>query len=57
MIKILIDSASDIDKQEADEKGIYMIPIEVMFGEQTFLDGVNLSHRQFFEKLIECRNP
>lgn len=53
MIKILIDSASDIDKQEADKKGIFMIPMEVRFGDQTFLDGVNLSHRQFYEKLVE----
>lgn len=53
MIKILIDSASDIDAQEAERKGIYMIPLEVIFGETTYLDGVNLSHRQFFEKLIE----
>ena len=27
MIKILIDSASDIDEAEAVEKGIFMIPI------------------------------
>ena len=53
MIKILINSASDIDAQEAERKGIYMIPLEVIFGETTYLDGVNLSHRQFFEKLIE----
>lgn len=30
-----------------------MIPIEVQFGEEQYLDGVNLSHREFFEKLIE----
>ena len=53
MIKILIDSASDIDQEEADKKGIAMIPMEVQFGDELFLDGVNLSHRQFFEKLIE----
>ena len=53
MIKILIDSASDIDQKEAESLGIYMIPMEVRFGEDTFLDGGNLSHRQFFEKLIE----
>ncbi len=53
MIKILIDSASDIDQKEAESLGIYMIPMEVRFGEENFLDGVNLSHRQFFEKLIE----
>lgn len=53
MIKIMIDSASDIDAHEAEKRGIYMIPLEVIFGENTYLDGVNLSHRQFFEKLIE----
>ncbi len=53
MIKILVDSASDIDKKEAEKYGITMIPMIVSFGEQEYLDGVNLSHKQFFEKLIE----
>lgn len=53
MIKILVDSASDIDAKEAEEKGIYLIPIEVTFDTETYLDGVNLSHTTFFEKLIE----
>ncbi|MDE6655715.1 MAG: DegV family protein [Anaeroplasmataceae bacterium] len=53
MIKILIDSASDIDAKEAEEKGIYLMPIEVTFGEVTYLDGINLSHSEFFEKLVE----
>ena len=33
--------------------GITLVPMEVMFGEETFLDGVDLSHKRFFEKLIE----
>ena len=33
MIKILIDSASDISQEEAKIKGIEMIPMEVFFGE------------------------
>ena len=53
MIKILIDSASDIEQEEAQEMGLSMIPMEIGFGGETFLDGVNLSHRQFFERLIE----
>lgn len=53
MIRLLIDSASDIVQQEAESMGIFMIPMEVRFGEETFLDGVDLSHKQFFEKLIE----
>lgn len=53
MIKILIDSASDIDAEEAKSKGIAMIPMEVRFGDDLYLDGVNLTHKEFFEKLIE----
>ena len=52
-IKILVDSASDIDVNEAKNLGIEMIPMEVTFGDEEYLDGVNLSHKEFFEKLIE----
>ena len=53
MIKILIDSASDIDMQEAKTLGVDMIPMQIQFGDTEYLDGINLSHREFFEKLIE----
>lgn len=52
-VKILIDSASDIDKEEADKLGIELVSMQVRFGEEEYLDGVNLSKRKFFEKLIE----
>lgn len=54
MIKILTDSAADIDLEEAKELGIDFIPLQIQFGDEEYLDGVNLSHREFFEKLIEC---
>ncbi len=53
MIKILIDSASDLEEAEAQKMGIFLLPMEIRFGEETFLDGVTLSHKQFFERLIE----
>ncbi|MDE5765923.1 MAG: DegV family protein [Clostridia bacterium] len=53
MIKILVDSASDVEKTEADELGIYLISMKVRFGDEEYSDGVNLSRREFFEKLIE----
>ncbi len=53
MIKIVVDSASDIDQKEADSLGITLIPMQITFGEEEFLDGVNLSHKEFFEKLVE----
>ncbi len=52
-IKLIIDSSSDIDFAEAEKRNIVMIPMEISFGETTYLDGVNLSKNEFFEKLIE----
>ena len=51
-IKIITDSASDIP-QNFDER-IIVLPLHVSFGEEEYLDGVNLSHEAFYEKLIEC---
>lgn len=53
MIKILVDSASDVDLKEAEGAGVYLIPISVRFGDEEYQDGINLTHREFFEKLIE----
>lgn len=52
-IKLLIDSASDLDLMEARDKGIELVSMEVRFEDDIYLDGVNLSHKEFFEKLIE----
>ncbi len=53
MIKILVDSASDITEQEAAVMGVEMIPMFIRFGDGEYKDGVDLSHKEFFEKLIE----
>ena len=52
-IKVLVDSSSDIDIEEAKAMGVTLLPIEIRFKDEEFLDGVNLSRRRFFEKLIE----
>ena len=48
-----MDSASDVEKSEAEELGISLIPMKVRFGGEEYSDGINLTHREFFEKLIE----
>lgn len=53
MVKILIDSASDIEKDEADALGVHLISVRIRFGTEEFLDGINLTHSRFFEMLIE----
>lgn len=52
-VKIVIDSASDIGKAEAEKLGIVMLPMMITFGEEDYYDGVDLLPTQFYEKLIE----
>lgn len=52
-VKILIDSAADISREEAKKLGIEIISMEVRFGDEEYLDGVNLFPHEFYEKLVE----
>lgn len=52
-IQIIIDSASDISKERIEEWGVRVLPLKTRFGDQEYLDGVTITHEEFFEKLIE----
>ena len=51
MIRIITDSCSDIvDNQRED---LVILPITIAFDSKEYQDGINLSHKEFYEKLIE----
>lgn len=50
-IHIITDSASDIKASEREN--LTVIPLTITFGETEYQDGVTLTHKQFYEKLIE----
>ena len=50
-VRIITDSAADLPRPCRPE--VTVLPMAVTFGEEQFLDGVDLTHRQFYEKLIE----
>ena len=52
-IRIIADSGCDITQEEARELGIELLPIKTIFGETEYRDGIDLTHEEFFEKLIE----
>lgn len=54
MVKIIVDSASDISQEEASKMQIEVVPIEVRFGDEEYLDGINLSNVEFYKKLAKC---
>lgn len=53
MVKIMVDSASDMTKELCLEKGMEFIPIAVQLGEEEYLDGVNLNRDYFYEFLTK----
>lgn len=52
-LRLIIDSASDMTYAEAQEKHLDFLPLKTIFGEEEYLDGITISHKQFYEKLIE----
>lgn len=52
-IRIITDSASDILQSDAEKMGITVLPLKTIFSTGEYIDGVTLSHKEFFEKLIE----
>lgn len=50
-VKILIDSASDITVAEGKELGLTVLPIEVNFGGETYMDGETIFADEFYKKL------
>lgn len=54
-VKFIIDSASDVLPEEAKTMGVCHIPLKVVFGDETYDDAVDLSHKAFFEKLVASK--
>ena len=52
-VRLIIDSASDISKKEAEALGIIMLPMTITFDGTDYFDGVDLLPRRFYEMLIE----
>lgn len=52
MIRIITDSASDIVDNRRED--LTVLPVSISFGDEEFQDGITLTHRMFYERLIEC---
>ena len=54
-VKIVTDSLGDIPSEVAEELGITVIPINVLFGTESFRDGIDLTTEQFYDKLVHSK--
>jgi len=48
---IVLDSTCDPSPGFLERAGLYMVPLKVHFGDETFRDGVDMTYQEFFAKL------
>jgi len=48
---IVLDSTCDPPAGFLDRPGLYMVPLKVHFGDETFRDGVDMTYQEFFARL------
>ena len=53
-VGIVCDSTCDVGPQWLQEHGVDMVPLKVLFGDETYLDGVDLTPAAFYEKLAKA---
>ncbi len=50
-VKIIIDSTADLIPETKSK--LTVVPLTLHFGQQEYIDGVTINHKEFYEKLIE----
>lgn len=54
-IKIVTDSTCDLPPELIEQFGITVIPLYINFGEQGYLDGIEISREEFYRRLPEAQ--
>lgn len=50
-VRLIVDSTADVNPELRDR--LTVVPLTVHFGEEEYIDGVTITHTEFYEKLIE----
>jgi DegV family protein with EDD domain len=54
-VRIVTDSTADLPPDFAKDLGIAVVPLQVIFGRESYRDGIDLSSEQFFERLASSK--
>lgn len=52
-VKIVTDSTSDLTPEIAEEFGITIVPVNVVFGTEVYRDGVDITTDDFYRRLVQ----
>jgi len=53
-VRIITDSTSDISAAQAKDLGVTVIPLKVIFGDQEYKEGVDISIEGFYDELVKA---
>ena len=56
VVRIVTDSTADLPAEVAQELGIAVVPLRVFFGDDAYLDGIELDNAGFYEKLAAYKD-
>ena len=51
MVRIITDGTSDLSARRARELNVHVMPMRVFFGQESFVDGVDITREEFFARL------
>jgi DegV family protein with EDD domain len=54
-VRLVVDSTADFQLQEAEQLGISVVPLTVRFGDESYLDRVELSTAAFYDRLRQSK--
>ena len=55
-VRIVTDSTADLPAEMAQELAIAVVPLSVIFGEETLKEGIDISHDVFYERLARVKD-
>ena len=51
-VRIVTDSTADLPPELAQDMGIVVVPLNVHFGDEVFMDGVTINADEFYQRLV-----
>lgn len=57
MLNIITDSSAEFEQEEAERLGIRIIPLTIVFGNEAYLEGIDLHKDEFYTRLLAGEYP
>ena len=54
-VAIVTDSTADLPPELVEELGVTIVPLQVIFGDEAYREGVEITTEEFYERLVKSR--